>query len=888
MITSFTLSLFIYVSAAYASEYFEDDVKIVFDIPSQQADLGLLEFARQAELTVAFPFEITQNKTTNRLVGYYTIDNALNLLLQNTGLFGSLSDQKAIKIESLGVNAMQHKSNKNNGKKHGVFLSLITLLGGPWQLADAQEQSVAGGGANMIEEVTVTATRRETQLMDTPVSMTALSGDTLESRGIKSPTDLENEVPNLSLERIGGAIQIRIRGITSNDISEKGDPSVAFMMDGVYISRPQAIDTGFYDINRVEVLRGPQGTLYGRNTTAGVVHVITNKPVLDEFSGRISASYGNYDSTSTDGYVNFAVTDTLAIRASGNFDRRNNYLNLAPGDDAKNDPVRDNKAGRLQAYWEPSNKFDLLLRTDFSNLKGSRIVELLGAEFYDLSDPSRPRWDGDGNTDDLLTRSLDIAYVPAAEYGVGVTSSSSPAVDNDAWSFETEANWNLGAVTATYVGSFREYQTNENIPVDFRGLLNLARTYSADYQQQSHELRFTFDGGERLQAQTGLYYFQEEADIEFNILEAPIFPTPVNQTTNSVDTNSIAVYGELTVGLTDRSRLTLGGRYTDDDKERFGNVAFQQTTEFNPSAGDFALQNAAEIDGNITDSKFTWRTGLEFDVLDSALLFVNVAEGYKAGGFGNGCVEGAVTNGELCNNPKGKGFLFYEPEELTSYEIGFKNRFNDAFQVSSSLFHYDYTNLQLSALAFTNGVPQNYTTNAGKAEVDGLEVEATYALNERHRFDLAYTWLDAKYTEYCPFDDTDSDVAPGPSGCIEATNLADTELDRSPKSTFMLGYSYFLPFKNGGSIQADIRSKYSTEYNLRVNNFVTKESIAYPNPSMTSTNLTLTYRPPQEVWYVQAFVKNLENDIRLRRFDSLGNANVSDPRTYGIRASYNF
>jgi iron complex outermembrane recepter protein len=230
-------------------------------------------------------------------------------------------------------------------------------------------------------DIVVTATRGETLLSKTPIAVTAISGDNLRDKGIVGPTGLAESVPNLSIDRTNG-LQITIRGVTSTDGTEKGNPSAAFLLDGVYLARPQQADLGFFDVQRVEVLRGPQGTLYGRNTTAGVINVITNKPKLGEFGAGINVGYGNYSAANVDGYVNVPMGDSAAFRLSATYDQRDNWIRPAAGDTASLDPFRKNLAVRAQAYFKLGDRGDVLIRGNYGHLGGSRAVNVPTSNFY--------------------------------------------------------------------------------------------------------------------------------------------------------------------------------------------------------------------------------------------------------------------------------------------------------------------------------------------------------------------------------------------------------------------------------------------------------------------------------------------------------------------------
>jgi iron complex outermembrane receptor protein len=309
----------------------------------------------------------------------------------------------------------------------------LTALPAAAQSTSSDEQAAEG-------DIIVTATRGETLLSKTPLAVTAISGDDLKDKGIAGPTGLAESVPNLSIDRTNG-LQITIRGVTSTDGTEKGNPSAAFLLDGVYLARPQQADIGFFDVARVEVLRGPQGTLYGRNTTAGVVNVITNKPKLGEFGAGLNLGYGNYSAVNADGYINIPAGDSVAFRVAATFDQRDSYINPLAGDPVDLDPFRKNFAARASALFQLGDRGELLVRGNYGHLGGTRAVAVPTSNFYQQSALGSTVLDSNGNAiwapisndnDVLLTRNLrSIPFNPAWAGGTGSTKGFD--IDNTTW-----------------------------------------------------------------------------------------------------------------------------------------------------------------------------------------------------------------------------------------------------------------------------------------------------------------------------------------------------------------------------------------------------------------------------------------------------------------------
>lgn len=737
-------------------------------------------------------------------------------------------------------------STTHNSSVHSFGKRLLAIAIASATLASASSWA-------QIEEMLVTAQRTSSSIMETPVAMTALSGDGLRDSGVSNVRQLTDVIPNLSIDSSSDFF-ITIRGVTSNDATEKGDPSVAFMLDGVYIARPQAQNVTFFDIDRVEVLRGPQGTLWGRNTTAGLLHVIAKKPT-DQYEGALNTTLGDYNTRQADGFINLPVNDDLAVRASFSFDHRDSFVEteLPEGTEPTafgDDPARDNLAFRLQAAYDISDTVSLLLRGDYASMQGSSGSNeaIFTGSLYDKTQtPYRQLGDG---SEDMRTKDY--------------TNKVSPAIDNDTWGITAELNWELDDIDVTYLGSYREMNRSEGYPTNI-GFGSVDAYFTGEYWQNSQELRFAYNS-DSLTVQTGLYYFEEESGLMLALFDfipdvlPPVFAFPQDPTT----AESYAAFGQGTYSLTPEFKITAGVRYSHDDKSRTGATVFGQTLEFNPET-DSRLSNSAQKSW----AKTTWRLGADYDLSDDTLLYGSVATGYKAGGFGDGCEEGTTDrNGVLCNQIVNLDDLYYEPEQLTAYELGVKtDLFDNTLRLSGAAFLYDYQDMQLTASGEVSGAPSQITDNAGKSNVKGIELEGTYAPAENHRFDLAFTLLRAEYDEY---------MAAG------TVDFSGRSLDRSPDMTASIGYTFTHNLASGAFINYSVRSRYSDSY------LVTVIAEQYEQPSYTKTNLSATYNSPDESWYLRAFANNLENEVTLSVVNSYGFMWGSEPRTVGIGAGIHF
>jgi iron complex outermembrane recepter protein len=731
--------------------------------------------------------------------------------------------------------------------------SVFALSAAPAWAQNAAEEAVDEG------DIIVTATRNETLLSKTPIAMTAISGDALAESGITNPTQLEESVPNISIVR-GNGLQITIRGVTSTDGTEKGDPSAAFLLDGIYLARPQAQEVSFFDLDRVEVLRGPQGTLFGRNSTAGVVHVISARPKFD-FGGSISATYASFNNFTGTAVINAPVSDTFALRAAVNLDRRNSYLIDGNAADGKNlDPFKDNKSFRLSALLKPSDALSLLIIGDYSTVKGNPTNTVLTSNFYsNIISGRRTTFEAPTY---LTTSNGSKRLVPLAQ-------NQQAFRDNTEKGIMGELNYDMGFASLTYLGSYRA--SNRTEFSNFAGG-PIGADFVGKYWQTSHELRLAFGGDGPFQAQVGGYYFKERSGIAFflNNLLGPNtrFGFPQDPT---IAVNK-SVFGQASYEIADGLKLTGGMRYSNDLKSRVGKTVLDSYSSVvnSGSIGTF-LNRAVFQDNNAkrTYSKVTWRAGIDYDS-SLGLIFASVSTGYKAGGFNDGCETGTAPG---CALPAGA--LYYDPETLTAYEAGFKFKFGSQFRLNGTVFHYGYNGLQLSQVSNACGGPCQVTRNAAVAKVDGLELDAQFQPTDMLTVRLALNWLNARYSNFVP--DTDATGRP--------INFAGRPLARSPKWSGGAGINYALPIGDG-KLVADASIRFRSGYDL-----TDLANYAYFfQPSHTKTDLSLTYDGADKRYYVGVFVENLENKLVVTSATTggFGSVTFGDPRSFGVRAGFKF
>jgi iron complex outermembrane recepter protein len=733
--------------------------------------------------------------------------------------------------------------------------SILALAATPAlaQSAPAADDSATDG------DIIVTATRENTLLSKTPIAITAITGEGLRDAGITNPTQLEESVPNLSIVR-GNGLQITIRGVTSTDGTEKGDPSAAFLLDGIYLARPQAQEVSFFDLDRVEVLRGPQGTLFGRNSTAGVVQVISARP-KSEFGAFADATYSSFKSINATAALNVPLGDTFAVRAAVNFDHRDSYLidgNAADG--VTLDPFKNNKSLRLSALFKPNDALSILIIGDYNTIKGNPTNTVSTSNFYNnIVTGARPTF-ARPNFLNPTSRAGRLVSLPQGQQAFR---------DNIEQGVMGEINYDFGPASLTYLGSYRKSDRMEF--TNFAGG-PVTADFFGHYWQTSHELRLALGGDGPLKAQIGAYYFKERSGIAFflNNLLGPNTRFGFPQDPTIADNKS--VFGQATYEIAPNLKLTAGARYSSDLKSRVGKTVLDiySSVGTSYSVGNFITRNVFQInDASRKFSKLTWRAGIDYDS-PLGLVFASVSTGYKAGGFNDGCETPAAGQPNPKNCALPAGGLYYNPETLTAYEAGFKLKFSHEFRLNGTVFHYAYRGLQLSQVANVCGGPCQVTTNAAVAKVDGVELDALIQPVDNFTVRLALNYLDAKYATFIP--------TPG-------VNLAGRPLARSPKWSWSAGVNYAASIGEG-KLVADASIRGRSEYDL-----TDLANYAYfYQPAHSKTDLSLTYVAPDDHFHVGVFVENLENNLVVTSASTggFGSVTFSDPRTYGVRAGFKF
>lgn len=771
---------------------------------------------------------------------------------------------------------------------------------------DAEDQAPA---TTVRDEVVVTAQRVEQTVQEVPISLIALDGEELEQTSIDDVSELATTVPGLVISgqaSSDGQVSLFLRGIGSSTQGIGVESTVGFYVDGIYVPRPQALVTDFLDVQRVEVLRGPQGTLWGRNSTGGALNVITRSPQAS-FRGRLMGEYAELDgpASAEEQRYNFSLSGPLSDRIWGRLAAQRAVaddftLNRSTGSTVRN---ADSLAGRVGVTFAPADDWALTVRLD--------AVDDDAHDNFQL----RPQLSSDTNTLGTLLRFFDIG-LPTDVHAIA--SDLTPISEYQESGLSVHGDWSLAPnVRLESITGYRELESFRRSDIDGTPLEFVENLDSADVDWWSQELKLN-GSTERTEWIAGLYYFEEEAanftdlpsdqalfsvfffasnpqlflfdptdfcslgfvaptsfcGIDYYGLFAPSLglPLPGNKASanffdRSLSTESAAVYGQLYWHLSDRLTLTGGLRYTDDSKRH--QLTTLDFTTFTP-------QSRAESDGW---SALTPKVGVEFRPNDETMLYGSVTTGYKSGGFNSTSIQPS-----------------FDEESITSYEVGIKSSLLDReLTLNASAFLYDYDDLQVQVL-FPD---RSRVENAASAEVQGVELDLRYQPTYRLGLSLGVALLDDEFDGFFSQDPVTiagvqdelsrqgifDPVAVGMAvAAVPVLDLSGNGLPRAPDTEVTASLQY--TFELGESeLTALGRYQYTDDIAFDPFERLVQESYGVFDAS-------LRYTPGSGGWWVNVYGRNLgDEEYRLTELfvSFTGSLAVwAPPRSYGVQVGWGF
>ena len=720
--------------------------------------------------------------------------------------------------------------------------------------------------AETIEKVIVTAQKRSQDVQKVPISMSVLTGTQLDDRGVTSFSSLKNQTPSLSFGAgvTGGESAITMRGVGTENVTGGGDPGVALHTDGVYVGRTAGIDQTFFDIERIEVLRGPQGTLYGRNSTGGAINIISRKPVLGEFSSSADLSYGNYNALTTRAMINLPVGDKAAFRISGVMNSRDGYQDiLAPASvcgDCEGDAA-DDVAVRGQFLFKLSDSADLLI----------------AGGHYDNQEPVgiKLREPFPANGSGILGTNRFVGATPNPTDPRKVSKDFRDSLEMERSNVSATVNWAMSSgLTLTSITAYDELEWNQRADGDGS---NLPLAYTDFWRNQSYqvsqEVRLASSDTGANKWVLGAFYYNEHVnqgfqfiDTGYNVFGPATIPGNLFSFTNGgdIETRSLAVFGQDDYRLEDGlfgmpTTLTAGLRYTHDEKK--GNdfldfIFFGGCAITTPGAiGHCATKNFDESWNTLTG-----RAGIQLEQSEDIMWYATASRGYRSGGVLVGNFPGA-----------------YDPEYIWNYEAGVKTLMWDKrLQLNASAFWNAYTDMQV----FIQDIGGSRIENAAESTIKGIEIDALAKPTDDLTLNLGFSWLDATYDSY-----TTIDSRAGSSGLPQ--DLSGNRLNRTPEFTVVAGAQYDIPTSMGLiSLRGDFR--WQDEVFFRAQNQAVDLQEAY-----SKTDLRAIWYVPGDQYKVEVFVLNLEDEDVVNNIvipaQTIGGPTsqitLDPPRTFGVKFS---
>jgi iron complex outermembrane receptor protein len=729
----------------------------------------------------------------------------------------------------------------------------------PAVLAQDAPSAKAGG----LEEITVTARRREESLQDVPIALSAFSAERITNAGAPDITWLQQSTPNLTLQVARGSnstLIAFIRGIGQQDPLWGFEPGVGLYVDDVYVARPQGAVLDIYDIERLEVLRGPQGTLYGRNTIGGAIKYVTkslgNEAYLD--TKLTLGTYAQHDFLAS-GVL--PLSDTLSIGGSAAIYRRDGYgENQFTGN--QNHYAKSVDAFRMSAEWNPTDALSFRLAADYiednSDAKhGHREAPGLGLAAGEVVLPDVFDTRG-GIGDDNLVRNQGVSLTAAWELTDAITLKSITAYRD--------------GVTHTLI----DFDTSPAPALDVPGY------YEDD--QLTQELQFLYEG-ERLRGVAGLYYLDAHAAGKFDTIVGLLNLTIA--TSGFVDTTSYAAYADFSYDFTDKLSASLGGRYTSDEKE--GGVYRQNFTGlYSPLFGNNAAVPGlvrSDYTNDRTFDQFTPRASVSYEFADTFTTYASYSEGFKSGGFdmrGDVVLTPDTVNG-------------YDPETVQSYEIGAKGTlFDDRLSYNFAAFYADYSDQQITRQQPTvTGSIASFVDNAGASTIQGVELEGTVQFTDRLSLNYGVGWTDAEFDKYETFQ-VITNPAPPPATLTVPVDLSDTAVfQNTPEWNGNLALNYAQPLQNGwGSLLATLSGSYRDSYYM----FEFPNPLIDQNDAYTLVDASIAWTSASDKLRFQLLGRNLtDEEYKIggyyfpgATFGNIVNSFYGPPRTVSLSASYRF
>ncbi|CAH0991406.1 hypothetical protein SIN8267_01510 [Sinobacterium norvegicum] len=748
--------------------------------------------------------------------------------------------------------------------------------------------ALANDSAMLLEEVLVTAQKRAESSQDVPISMQAFSSDFLQTTGVKDFSDLDQYTPGLTVNA-DQATQpsFVIRNIGTGAFGIGTDPAVGIYIDGVYSGRSGSALMQFTDIDRVEILKGPQGTLFGRNSAAGAIQVVTKRPTED-FEAMVRLRGGNYNKQLGEFMLNAPVADTgLAFRINGLANKQDGYIDNANGDDLGN---QKDKSFRFSAAWDISEKTEIRYTYDYNDLDQDANTKInINKYSGTINKPGTL-----GSNTEIDQNKANNPWDVAVDHDVVENRESRNIAGHN-----LQLSHDLDFATLRYIASYREFESQNKGDYDGAGnITSYVDTENVEDNSQFYtELSFNGQFDDVIWT-VGTSYYKEDGDQDSfvntftdttnilinqlgNIDLAGTVPTGVYWTENihnKVKSESAAIYGDVTWQATEKFSVTGGVRGTWDKKEfSWQNQCNNVMDDYFSDAAclfDIAYQEGEAVlagykNGTYEDddswSNISPRLVLNYQLLDSAIIFASATQGYKAGGF-NSLQMGSA----------------YDPEFVDSFELGLKSQwFDNSLRYNTSLFHYLYKDKQDTTLINPSEGTAYYSTDTGDAEGTGIDTELVWAATPELRFSLVHSYIHSVWTDRenpTTGDDMDGEYLDGPKHQANIAVDYDIMLGDAGRIALHLDHAYESAAKSNSASSAELQGVYYDTL----------------DDDRNFTNARVAWISPEEAFEVALWGENIFGNEYVTGYSQFisyfpsDTVNLDKPAYYGAEVIYKY
>lgn len=720
--------------------------------------------------------------------------------------------------------------------------------------------------AGQLEEIIVTAQKQQQSSQDVGIAMSVLSADDIRDQRINVPIDLMGYIPNFSVKEIQPGVMpvFTIRGVGLNDYSANNNPTVGVYVDEAYLASTAQLTSQLYDMERIEVLKGPQGTLYGRNSTGGAINFITRKPTFDR-SFFVSAGYGNYKSAEAEFMVNVPVSEAVAMRLSGRTVQQGDGYWKSRELDGRSIGKQDIWSGRLQLLWLVSDDTSVSLK-----LEGAKSDSEIGqgqhfGTFAAGVFPPAPCPPVLAGTIDPTQCTDMLGYSDASGDPFEGDWNNAAHSKYEQFAALLTVNSSIGDVGVTSITAVQRYERDFLTDADAGPFTAAEFNVMDDIDQFTQELRFSGRADAGFSYLAGIFISYDQVETTMPGDFSDLFLTQSFASAKQ-ETTAAAVFGNVDWEISDSWRMNIGARYTWEEKEFVGGN--QDLNPFGTSCllspicapGQTGPVQISQQDAKIDDTNLSWKVGVDYIGLDNKLIYASVATGYKSGGF----FGGGFTTSDLQLEP-------FKPEKLLAYEIGTKMQLmNNTLQFNTSAFYYDYTDVQTFTADTSGPLVITVLSNVDDAKIYGIEADLLWL--PAPGLDVSAS-LGALRTKLGSFVTS--------AGPIEQGN----ELPSSPDLTFSgrVGYEW--------SLTSNLYARLQTDFNYTGGHF--KEAINRPLLAAGSHwvwNGRASVGSLADTWELSLWGKNLtDENILSHAFDNgVGNGAriFSAPRTFGLTFAY--